>query len=220
MVDKYLAESHGTVSGFPHREVKILRGEYFDDHKYHSDEAGPRYQVTPSGVSPRMLPGKSKVIFNVASDEHDESGAINEDQDNRIAQMNKRMKKMHELTAQIPKPIMYGPAKAEITLIAWGSTKGPVLDALDILHDQGIQANFMHLVYLHPFPVEAVKTMLSGAKHTMIIEGNYSGQAEAILKQETLHSPDYRYRRYDGRPFYADDIVEQVRQALSHGYKR
>ncbi len=220
LFDKYLAESHATTALFNGRTIKAIRGEYFDDRGIKTDEAVDRYKVTPSGVSPRPLPGLSKAVFNVSSDEHDESGAINEEIDNRIAQMDKRMRKLDEIASILPPPKVYGPEKADITLIAWGSTKGPVLDALELMSSKGIHANFLHLTYLHPFPSDAVKKILQKAHTTMIIEGNYSGQAEALLKEQTLHSPDYRYRRYDGRPFYATDIAEHVHQALSRHYRR
>ncbi len=219
LIDKYLAESHGTLPGFDTKKVRILRGEYYNERNIRADEPAPRYAVTPSGVSPRLVPGLSKAVFDVASDEHDQYGGINEDIDNRIAQMNKRMTKLHELQSVLATPKLYGPEKADITLIAWGSTKGPVLDALNMLHHQGILANFLHLTHMHPFPTDHVKQILQKAKHTMFIEGNYSGQGEAILRQETLAAPDFRYRRFDGRPFYAKDIAEQVRHAISHGYK-
>ncbi len=212
--DKYLAESHTGVNEFDTKKIKILRGEYIDDRGMSTDTSAPRYAVTHSGVSPRMLPGIHKVIFNVSSDEHDELGDINEEIDNRIAQMNKRMKKLSELASLLPRPTLYGPAKAEMTLIGWGSVKGAVLDALELLLAQGITTNFLHLTYMHPFPATAVKDILKNSKHTMMIEGNYSGQGEALLKQETLHSPDFHLRKYDGRPFYADEIADYVRQTL------
>lgn len=219
LIDKFLADSHASIPILNSKTISIARGEYLDDRGITADAAVARYALTSTGVSPRIIPGISKAIFTASSDEHDECGDINEESDNRIKQMNKRMQKLHELSSQIPKPKLYGQAKADITLIAWGSTKGAVLDALEILEKQGVKANFLHLTYLHPFPTHHVLEVLKQAKHTMIIEGNYSGQLEAIIKQETLHTPDFRYRRYDGRPFYADDIAEQVRQALSHGYR-
>lgn len=219
VIDKYLAESHMSVGAFDLKETGINRGAYFNDRSHSSDEAAPRYAVTPSGVSPRLVPGYSKAIFNVASDEHDESGSINEDSDNHIAQMSKRMRKLHELESSLPRPLLFGPKTADITIIGFGSTKGPVLDALTLLDQHGIAANYLHLTYLHPFPSLFVKEALRESKHTLVVEGNYTGQLEMLLKQDTLHCPDFRYRKFDGRPFYAEDIAEQVRQALSHGYR-
>ncbi len=222
LIDKYLADSHASVPQFDLKKVKIVRSEMYHDTKEQLDEAAPRYQVTPSGVSPRMIPGVTGVVFNVASDEHDECGAIEESEENRNRQMNKRMKKLHEASAILPDPIVYGAAKqgkADLTIIAWGSSKGPILDALKILEAQGVSVNFVQLTYLHPLPTAFLKKVFHDAKRTMMIEGNFSGQAEAIIRQECLHAFDYRFRKFDGRPFYAEEIAEQVRQALSHGYK-
>lgn len=219
LIDKYLAESHASISATALKTPKISRGTYFDDRKHLSEAAAPRYAVTPSGISPRLVPGISKAIFNVSSDEHDECGAINEEMENRVTQMTKRMRKMHELEADLPKPVVYGDQNAHLTIIGWGSSKGPILDAIDQLQKHGTSVNYLHINYIHPFPTESVKAVLSKAKRTLMIEGNYSGQLEAILKQETLHSPDFRYRRFDGRPFYAEDIIEHVHQSISHQAK-
>ncbi len=48
--------------------------------------------------------------------------------------------------------------------MSWGSPKGAILDAMEVLKDEGITVNFLQIRLIKPFPTEYVKEVLSGAK--------------------------------------------------------
>ena len=177
-----------------------------------------RYLITESGISPRVIPGVPGHIHVVATDEHDEDGVLISDEFTnpikRRAMMEKRMRKVAGIEAAIPPPSLRGPRNAEVTLIGWGSTQGVIEEACEILSDQGISANQLPIRWLVPLHGEVILDILRGARHTIIIENNYSGQFARYLRSETSYVPNGYIRKYDGEPFMPHHIVEAVKEQL------
>jgi len=180
-----------------------------------------RYKITESGVSPRAIPGVPGHTHTAASDEHDEDGVLISDEftnpTKRRAMMEKRMRKVAGIEAAVPAPALSGPRDADVTLIGWGSTKGVIEEACEILTEQGISANQLQIRWLVPLHGEAILDILKGARYTIIVENNYSGQFARYLRSETSYVPNGYIRKYDGEPFMPHHIVEAVREQLSGG---
>ena len=178
-----------------------------------------RYQITDSGVSPRAIPGVPGHIYTAATDEHDEDGVLISDEFTspikRRAMMEKRMRKQAGIEGSIPPPQLTGPRDAEVTLIGWGSTYGVIGEACEILNEQGISANQLQIRWLVPLHGEAILEILKDARHTIIVENNYSGQFARYLRSETSFVPDGNIRKYDGEPFMPHHIVEAVKEQLA-----
>src|ERR1700675_1481 len=119
-----------------------------------------RYKITESGVSPRAIPGVPGHTHTAASDEHDEDGVLISDEftnpTKRRAMMEKRMRKVAGIEAAVPQPVLSGPPDADITLIGWGSTKGVIEEACEILTEQGIRANQLQIRWLVPLHGDAI----------------------------------------------------------------
>lgn len=188
--------------------VTIDRGALLDDAALAGDYA--RYAFTDSGVSPRAIPGHQKAVYAATSDEHDERGLIQEDAANRARMMNKRMRKLETAAEEMRPPARYGPDQADVTLLAWGSTYGPVREAVDRLNAGGAPANLLHWSDVWPLPVAASSAALAAAKRTIAVEGNYTGQFADLLQQTTGHLIPERILKYDGRPLSPEYIVKNV----------
>ena len=177
-----------------------------------------RYKITESGISPRAVPGVPGYTHTAASDEHDEDGVLISDEftnpTKRRAMMEKRMRKVAGIEAAVPAPELWGPRDAEVTLIGWGSTKGVIEEACEILTEQGISANQLQIRWLVPLHGDAILDILKGARHTIIVENNYSGQFARYLRSETSFVPNGYIRKYDGEPFMPHHIVEAVKEQL------
>jgi len=178
-----------------------------------------RYKITESGISPRAVPGVPGYTHTASSDEHDEDGVLISDEftnpTKRRAMMEKRMRKVAGIAAAVPPPVLWGPRDADVTLIGWGSTKGVIEEACEILTEQGISANQLQIRWLVPLHGDAILDILKNARHTMIVENNYSGQFARYLRSETSFVPDGYIRKYDGEPFMPHHIVESVKEQLS-----
>ena len=178
-----------------------------------------RYKITESGVSPRAIPGIPGFTHTVSSDEHDENGVLISDEytnaGKRRAMMEKRMRKVQGIEAMVPPPVLEGPPDADVTLIGWGSTDGTIREARALLAEQGITANQLQIRWLVPLHGDEIVRILGNAKHTIIVENNFSGQFARYLRSETSFVPNGNIRKYDGEPFMPHHIAEAVREQLA-----
>ena len=196
----------------------IDRGEMITSNGDAHDEY-LRYKITESGVSPRAVPGIPGFTHVVSSDEHEENGVLISDEytnhAKRRAMMEKRMRKEQGIAAMVPPPVLKGPPDADVTLIGWGSTDGVIREAIEQLAEQGIVANQLQIRWLVPLHGDAIVDVLGKAKHTIIVENNYSGQFARYLRSETSFVANGHIRKYDGEPFMPHHIVEAVREQLA-----
>jgi 2-oxoglutarate ferredoxin oxidoreductase subunit alpha len=202
-------------------EPEIDRGELITSAlaKPEGDGGYKRYKITESGISPRAIPGVAGCTHTAASDEHDEDGVLISDEftnpSKRRAMMEKRMRKVTGIAAAVPPPQLWGPKDADVTLIGWGSTKGVIEEASEILTEQGIPANQLQIRWLVPLHGDAILDLLKDSRHTIIVENNYSGQFARYLRSETSFVPQGYIRKYDGEPFMPHHIVEAVKEQLA-----
>ena len=210
LTDKYLAEARQTMPHFSN-EPFVAPEVLAKTEQVSADVRFNRYVDTPSGVSPRSLPGQPGGVYVANGDEHEDTGLADESAEMRNLQMNKRMRKLQSVKNLISNPVtLYGPAQADVTIVSWGSTKGPILEAIAILTLQGKTANFLQVRLLEPFPVKEVDTVLRQAKRRVLIENNFSGQLGGLIREKTGIEISERLLRYDGRPISPEEIVESI----------
>jgi len=183
-----------------------------------------RYAYTPSGVSPRAIPGQPGLNFIAGSDEHDEKGHLVSDVKSgipvwvaeRVKMMDKRMRKLDGLRRASAGPLVEGDANPELTFVAWGSTVGAVRDAMKILAQQGRRTRMVSLPTVFPVHGTELLALLKGPGRRLLIEANFSGQLGRLLRAETgLEFPD-RFLKYDGEPFYPREIVHRALEVIGH----
>jgi 2-oxoglutarate ferredoxin oxidoreductase subunit alpha len=214
--------SEGTGSADPAEldfNVAIDRGELLAANGNGANGGYKRYLITESGISPRAIPGVPHHIHTVATDEHQEDGVLISDEFTnpikRRAMMEKRQRKIAGIEASVPPPEIVGPRDAEVTLIGWGSTKGVIEEAIELLADEGIAANHLQIRWMVPLHGDAIVEQLRGARHTIMIENNFSGQFARYLRSETGFAADGHIRKYDGEPFMPHHLVEAVKEQLA-----
>ncbi|MBI5136990.1 MAG: 2-oxoacid:acceptor oxidoreductase subunit alpha [Nitrospirae bacterium] len=218
MSDLALAEHYETVEHTDlDWDMPIDRGERVDD--VAEADGYLRYRLTPSGVSPRALPGTPRAAHIAASDEHDEAGILLSDvfasPPMRRKMHEKRMRKLEAVAAQLPPPERYGASRPEVLLIGWGSTGGVIREAVDLLSERGVVAGQMQVKYLLPFPTGAMLEAIDTARRTVVVENNLTGQFARYLRAETGHRAHGLVLRYDGEPFTPGYIAERAQAVLT-----
>jgi 2-oxoglutarate ferredoxin oxidoreductase subunit alpha len=205
-MDKQICESHQSFLPFK-IPGPIERGKFST--KSLADYS--RYANAKDGISLRVPAGSvNHVIGN--SDEHDEKGYTSEDATMRDLMMNKRMRKMETCSAEdMAGPVVYGPHDADLTIVSWGSTKGAVLEAMKQLPN----VNLIHIGWMSPFPAEAVAKELKRAKRLLNIEGNYTAQLGGLINEMTGIRIMDNLLKYDGRPFFPDELVVEIKKRLN-----
>ncbi|MFM9875983.1 MAG: 2-oxoacid:ferredoxin oxidoreductase subunit alpha [Nitrosarchaeum sp.] len=224
MMDKFLSSSIITCKKFDSQKISIDRGLLLDK----VNGQYKRFAFTDDGISPRSRLGLDNGVFWNTGDESDEFGHITEDPELRIKMMDKRMSRLDLVIKRIPQieqVISFG--IYDYTIISWGSTKGPILDAISMLKREGINIGFIQIKLIHPFPTEYVKSLLKDTKTIIDIEANYSGQLGKIFKQNITRDIDYFILKYTGRGMTCTEIYDSLkkivenkankREVLNHG---
>lgn len=155
--------------------------------------------------------------------EHDEYGYATEDPVMREIMMFKRERKFKVIEERIPdeeKAVLHGDADASIALVSFGSTKQPVLEALEMLRAEGVRARFAQIRLLYPFPGRLVEEMVEGAEKVIIVEQNILGQLAMLLRAHTSIKPDSSIVKINGRPLYSFEVASAVKRILETGEER
>jgi 2-oxoglutarate ferredoxin oxidoreductase subunit alpha len=218
LADKFLVESEKAIEPFDLKKVKIERGNLITE-PYLKKEEYKRYKLTETGVSLRAIPLTKGAIVRFNADEHNESGFTTEDPVVTKKMMDKRMKKIEHLVKELEErneetTKFFGSNKARVTLLSWGSTKGPILDAISLLKKENIDVNFLQIIYLTPFPKKRIEKVLIKAKKSIIIENNKTSQLNSLIREHLLKKVDYNILKYDGRPFTPNYLVKRIKELL------
>ncbi|WP_435153482.1 2-oxoacid:acceptor oxidoreductase subunit alpha [Haladaptatus sp. DFWS20] len=167
------------------------------------------------GVSPRSLPGQKGGNYLASGNEHNEAGHISEDPDNRVTQMNRRMSKLDAIRDELNEmdeshQTVYGDEDAEYAILNFGSTKGAVEEAVDMLNEDGHSVKAMNVSDMLPFPKDEVNSFLEDVDEALVVEMNATAQFRRHIQGETGRHGDklYSLLKYDGNPFEPTDIVE------------
>ncbi|MDQ1331240.1 MAG: 2-oxoglutarate/2-oxoacid ferredoxin oxidoreductase subunit alpha [Thermodesulfobacteriota bacterium] len=170
-----------------------------------------RYALTRSGVSPRALPCAGKAIVMVSGNEHKEDGHTTESIATRIKMVNKRNAKLSGMLSEMNPPETYFPG-SKILLAGWGSTKGAIREAVDILRKEKISAGCVNFNDLWPFPAAAAKKTFLACEKFYMVEQNSTAQLGRLIKEQTALSYSGAVLKYDGRPFYPVDIADGIKK--------
>lgn len=211
LTDQYLADSYFTEEKFDisHQTIDTFFStrEELSTHKNYL-----RYRFTETGVSPRIPPSWEGNESICDSHEHTEEGHITEDPLIRTRMVEKRFNKQRVLANELDRPLMIGPDKAETLIIGWGSTYGALKEVTESLVQEGASLRLMHFQEIWPFPAGVVKQQLQQPKRVIVVENNYTAQLSGIIQEMTGRMPDGNILKFDGRPFYYEELLAAVRK--------
>ncbi len=213
--DQFLGDSYATVEPYDLSAVTELKTPTEEG----IGEGGYlRYRYTEDGISPRLVPGKTKNFVTSDSDEHDEYGRIIEDSETRICMMNKRLHKLEGLKNELLEPEFVGPKGAEsdgveVLLVGWGSMDGPIKEAIQILNEHGVKdRRYGALIFgdIYPLPQKQLLRYAPHASEIINIEQNATGQLADLIREQTGIVCSRSILKYDGRQISATEIVWQM----------
>lgn len=209
LTDKLLGESFYTTPSFS-ESIPINRGELIPDEDSEKYAEELRYKFTETGISPRWLPGSKGATYLTNSDEHTPKGYSTEDAQEIKAMVEKRAKKYATLSNLIPEANVYGASEdIDIAILAWGSTKGVLMDLLN-LTDKRICV--IHYNYIWPLKTQRALEMINKAKYAFSVEGNLDSQFTKIFEAESGIKILDKMIKYDGRPIYIEELLEKISQ--------
>lgn len=222
LTDKYLADSSIVHPYFEDGELHVDRGALVDESWLKDNQPYFRYRAADDGVSPRAIPGQIKGRHIATSYTHGKDGFYSSgnreyaahEPEITAAGLDKLFAKVPGILQEIQGIKLHGPQAAELTIVGWGSSKGAILEAISTVNQTGRTVNFLQVLYLSPFPAQAVQDVLQGSKRTLLIEGNKTGQLGGMIRTYTGLSLNDIYLKYDSRPFTPALIIEKIEEVL------
>jgi len=209
--EKYLAEGHATLPYLKTDHLTVDRGKLLKESEI--KEGFKRYAHSADGVSERTIPGQKGGAHCATTYEHLESGYFTEEIEDVKKIYARRMKKMETIEKNLPPAKLEGIANAEYTIVCWGATYGPAKEAIEMLSQNGIKANLLHIKYLLPLQ-PGVREILETCKHPVIVEGNFTAQLHGVIAEKLGIEIQDKILDYSGRPFTPDFISNGVKSLM------
>jgi len=176
-----------------------------------------RYADTPSGVSPMSLPGMPGGPYIAEGLEHYASGAPGYEPELHVANMEKRYRKLESALPDIEAWGMYeqfGDDDAALGIIGWGSTIGPVREAVARAKENGIPVAVFYPKALFPLPDARLRAFLEKRQAVIVPEMNFTGQFAGMLRARAqsygIERPIVKLNQYGGAPLLARQVYEQI----------
>ena len=154
--------------------------------------------------------------FNSYESDKTRDNIATEDAKVTIKNFEARMKKHAEIEKECSKferIKIYWNKNSKNLILGWGSTKGAILDALA---EGKIDAKFVQVIFMEPFPAKELKNEIKKAKKVVLVENNATGQLAGLIAEKTgfIIEDKNKILRYDGRPFFADELADEIRRRL------
>ena len=167
-------------------------------------------QHVPPGT--RILDGKYPLMSGL---EHDEMGHPTGSPKMHMAMTAKRRNKLRKLAEELPVPEIYGDQEGDALLVGWGSTYGPIHDAVKRAREEAaIKCGSIHLRHIHPLP-NGLDKIFKNFKRVVTVEMNDAGvygfgQLATILRARYCEPKITSFTKTDGLTFRVREILEGV----------
>jgi 2-oxoglutarate ferredoxin oxidoreductase subunit alpha len=136
----------------------------------------------------------------------------------------KRRKKLQKLAAELPVPAVYGPPEGNVLLVGWGSTQGPLREAVDRARAAGDSVSALHIKHINPLP-NGLEDIFAGFNHIFVVEMNDEGlygygQLGGLLRARFCDPKIRGITKTDGLTFKVKEIMERARNNVASGMRR
>ena len=181
----------------------------------------------PTGITPHVAPG-TRVLSGkypiVTGLEHDELGHPTGSPKLHMQMVAKRRKKLQTLGASLPVPAVYGPPEGNVLLVGWGSTQGPIKEAVDRARAAGDSVSSVHIRYIHPLP-PGLENIFAGFNHVFVVEMNDEGlygygQLGGLLRARFCDPKIRGINKTDGLTWKVREILERAQTDVSSGLRK
>jgi 2-oxoglutarate/2-oxoacid ferredoxin oxidoreductase subunit alpha len=158
---------------------------------------------------PWALPGTPGLEHRLGGIEKEtDTGHISYDPANHHAQTEMRYARLERIGAQLPPLEVVDPSgEADVLVVGWGSTKGPLQAACHDLRARGRKVARVHLRHLAPLHPDLGDLLRS--YRIVVCPENNMGQLAMLLRARTLVDVK-SYDRVTGQPFGSTELAEVI----------
>lgn len=190
------------------------------DHKPY-DLAVPEGLTRHLAPGTRILSGKYPIVTGL---EHDELGHPTGSPKLHMQMTAKRRKKLQALAATLPTPQVYGPPEGNILLVGWGSTQGPIKEAVDRARAGGDSVSSINIRHISPLP-PGLENIFAGFNHVFVVEMNDEGlygygQLAGLLRARYCDPKIRGINKTDGLTWKVKDILQRAKGNVTDGLRK
>lgn len=139
-----------------------------------------RYALSESGVSPMSLPGTPGGQYTADGLEHNPHGTPSSSDVDHTAQLDKRARKLQQYDFGEHWALQEG--SGELAVLTWGSSVGPVREALARLRETGVSVRLLAPRLLSPVQPAAFAQAMQGVSRVLVVEQSHSAQFYHYLR--------------------------------------
>ncbi len=175
-----------------------------------------RYKDTKTGISPMTWPGMKGGEYQTNGLEHDEDGSPSSMHIVHEKMNAKRYRKLRPVRDKYSFFRQYGPDEADVGIICWGSSKGPVKEAVMKANGRGQKVSAFVPQLLYPFPHHEFTRYLRGIRDIIVVELSYSAQFYKYL-QTFLELPDghtFLFKRSGGKNLTVGEVEDKLAKVM------
>ncbi len=172
--------------------------------------------VDGDGIAARSLPGvHPNGAYFVRGSGHDKHGAYTEDADAYQEVVDRLARKFATAATVVPAPEFHRQPGADVGIVSLGGCHAAVLEAIDLLRERGIVADYMRIKAI-PF-TDTVREFLDSHARMFVVEQNRDAQLRSLLAIETGMPRDAMTSilDYGGMPLTAAVVVAGVSNHLA-----
>jgi 2-oxoglutarate ferredoxin oxidoreductase subunit alpha len=179
-----------------------------------SDEFWPYLRDATTLARAWAAPGTAGLEHRIGGlEKQDGSGNVSYDPANHDLMVRTRQAKVDRVAASIPPLEVDDPdGDADILVLGWGSTYGPIGAAVRRCRDAGLHVAQAHFRHLNPLP-ENTEQVLKGYRKVLLPEMNL-GQLALLLRGKFLVDV-ISYTQVRGLPFKAAELASVIQEAAS-----
>ena len=183
-----------------------------------------KFRTDPEGFHPFLrdaatlarawaVPGTPGLEHRIGGIEKDyDTGNISYDPANHQRMTDVRAAKIARIADDIPAQVPdQGGEEGPMAIVGWGSTYGPISQAVANLREAGLDVSHVHLRHIWPLP-RNLGELLRGFDHVLVAEMN-KGQLKTLLRAEYL-VPAEGLDKVTGQPFKVAEIEDAARRRL------
>lgn len=208
--DQFIGHRKETVPEFDTKKIKVISRKVADNPvcgKY------KRFAITDSGVSPVTYPGIKGGEYTCSGIEHNEDGGPTSRHDVHEQMSAKRAKKLKKLAEGFKQFKRYGPAKADVGILAWGSTKGAVCETVEKAASEGMSVSALIPQLMYPLQAGVIDEFIRSCKKIAVVEMSFSGQFKHYLAGHCQLPHDVIHVKSSGaRLFESDEILKAIKE--------
>ncbi len=202
---------------FAYPEQPIDRGKVLDADELEKVSDWGRYKdVDGDGIPYRTLPGTkhARAAYFTRGSGHNAEAEYTERPDDYLKLMDRLQRKFDTARTHVPAPVIDVEERAEIGIIAYGTTHWAIVESRDQLKNENdLMVSYMRLRAL-PFNDE-LEAFVARYERVYVVEQNRDAQVMQLIKLELAHRPEllsklHSILNYDGHPIDARSVTEKL----------